>query len=61
MTNDEVREYIAAHPEYIVCGETKYLGIEGYKNNIIEEMNLLKDKAEKYDDPLGVKPIYLKD
>ena len=61
MTNDEVKAYIASHPNYVICGETTYLGIEGYKNNIIEEMNLLKDKANKYDDSLGVKPVYLKD
>ena len=61
MTNDEVKEYIASHPDYIVCGDTSYLGIDGYKNNIIFEMNLLKDKATKYEDTLGVKPIYLKD
>ena len=61
MTNDELKSYISSHPDYVVCGDTKYLGIDGYKNNIIEEMNLLKDVATKYDDPLGVKPIYLKD
>jgi tRNA threonylcarbamoyl adenosine modification protein YeaZ len=61
MTNDEVRAYIASHPNYVICGETAYLGIEGHKNNIIKEMNLLKDKAIKYDDSLGVKPVYLKD
>ncbi|MCR4879639.1 MAG: tRNA (adenosine(37)-N6)-threonylcarbamoyltransferase complex dimerization subunit type 1 TsaB [Bacilli bacterium] len=61
MSNGEVKEYIASHPQYIVCGDTKYLGIEGYNNNIIFEMNLLKDKAKKYDDSLGVKPVYLKD
>ena len=61
MTNDEVKAYIASHPNYVICGETTYLGIEGYKNNIIEEMNLLKDKATKFDDSLGVKPVYLKD
>lgn len=61
MTNDEVKDYIASHPNYVICGDTSYLGIEGYKNNIIEEMNLLKDKATKHDDTLGVKPVYLKD
>ena len=61
MTNDEVKDYIASHPNYVICGSTAYLGIEGYKNNIIEEMNLLKDKATKYDNTLGVKPVYLKD
>ena len=61
MTNDEVKAFITSHPNYVICGETSYLGIEGHKNNIIEEMNLLKDKATKYDDSLGVKPVYLKD
>ena len=61
MTNDEVKNFISCHPDYVVCGDTAYLGIEGYKNNIINEMALLKDKATKYEDALGVKPIYLKD
>ena len=61
MTNDEVKEYIASHPDYVVCGDTSYLGVEGYKNNIINEMALLKSKATKYEDALGVKPLYLKD
>lgn len=61
MNNDEVKEYIKAHPDYVVCGDTSYLGIDGYKNNIIEEMCLLKSKANKYEDTLGVKPVYLKD
>ena len=61
MTNNEVKNYITSHPEYVVCGDTDYLGIEGYKNNIILEMLFLKDKATKYEDSLGVKPIYLKD
>ena len=61
MTNDEVKNYIASHPDFTICGNTDYFGISGYKNNIILEMLTLKDKATKYDDPLGVKPIYLKD
>ena len=61
LTTAEVLDYIASHQDYVVCGDTSYLGIEGYKNNIIEEMLLLKDKATRYDDALGVKPIYLKD
>ena len=61
LTNEEVLTYIKEHPNYVVCGNTSYLGIEGYENNIIEEMALLKNKAIRYDDALGVKPIYLKD
>ena len=61
MTNEEVKTYIASHPDYVVCGDTIYLGIDGYKNNIIEEMLLHKEEATKYEDSLGVKPVYLKD
>ena len=61
MTNDEVKSFIESHKDFVICGDTKYLGIEGYKNNIIEEMALLKNKATKYNDAIGVRPIYLKD
>ena len=61
MTNEEVKNFISCHPDYVICGDTAYLGIEGYKNNIIYEMALLKSKATKNIDALGIKPIYLKD
>lgn len=61
LKNDEVLSYISNHPDYVVCGDTKYLNIAGYKSNVIIEMNNLKNNAKKYDDALGVKPIYLKD
>lgn len=61
LTNDEVLNYIKEHPTYKVCGDTSYLGVDGYKSNVVEEMYSLKEFATKYDDALGVKPIYLKD
>ena len=61
LKNDEVKEYIDNHPDYVVCGDTSYLGIDGYKANICLEMLSLKDVATKYDDSLGVHPLYLKD
>lgn len=61
MTNEEVLSYIEKHKEFVICGDTSYLGIEGYKNNIIKEMLLHKNIATKYDDAIGVRPIYLKD
>jgi len=61
LKNEEVLSYIKEHPNYNVCGDTKYLNIAGYKSNVIKEMNNLKNTATKYDDVLGVKPIYLKD
>ena len=61
MNNEEVKNYIASHPEFVICGDTKYLGVEGYVNNIIETMNELSTLTEKVKDPLAVKPTYLKD
>ena len=61
LTNEEVLEYIKNHPDYAVCGETSYLGIEGYKSNVIEEMNNLKDKLSPIDNSYGLRPVYLKD
>ncbi len=61
LTNDEVKEYISNHPDYVVCGDAIYLGKEGYKANVLLEMLSLKEVATKYDDSLGVHPLYLKD
>ena len=60
-TNDEVKAYISEHPDYQICGDTKYLGYEKKDTNICLQMiSLMKDlKAAEND--LAVKPIYLKD
>ena len=61
MTNDEVKQYIAEHPSYSVCGSTKYLEIEGYQSDIAEEMFSLIGKVEACPDSRALKPVYLKD
>ena len=61
MTNDEVKQYIAEHPNYVVCGASSYLGIEGYISNVLEEMLSLKNSITPMEDSLGLKPVYLKD
>lgn len=61
MKNEEVLTYIKDHPDYVICGNAKYLGIEGYYENTIIEMNSLKDSFTPCADALGLKPIYLKD
>lgn len=60
-TNEEVKNYINEHTEYIVCGDTKYLGLEGYKSNVLLEALRLKDSLAKAEDALLIKPVYLKD
>lgn len=61
MTNDEVKQYISDHPDYSICGSTKYLGIEGYQSNIAEEMFSLIGKVSSCPDSRALKPVYLKD
>ena len=60
MKNDEVMNYIKDHPDYSVCGDTKYLNIEGIESNTMKEMLDLKDSLESIN-PLSLKPVYMKD
>ena len=61
LTNDLVKEYIQKHPDYSVCGNTTYLGIEGVNSNIAQQLLSLKDKRYLVENPLGLKPVYMKD
>lgn len=60
MKNDDLLNYIGAHPDYIVCGDAKYLGLEGQENNNLQAMLDLKDSLESIN-PLALKPVYMKD
>ena len=61
LTNDKVQEYIAEHKDFVVCGNASYLGIEGKQPDIAKELFALKKVASPVDDPLAVKPVYMKD
>ena len=61
LTNDKVQEYIAEHKDFVVCGNTSYLGIEGKQPDIAKELLALKKVVSPVDDPLAVKPVYMKD
>ena len=60
MKNEDVLKYINEHPDYIVCGDTKYLGIDGFNTNILDEMLSLKDCLVSIN-PLSLKPVYMKE
>ena len=60
MKNDEVLAYISEHPGYSICGDTKYLGLEGKQTNNIQEMLNLKEALGDVN-PLSLKPVYMKD
>lgn len=60
-TNEEVLEYIKEHPDYSVCGEVKYLGLENLNTNVCLQMVDLYPHLEALNDTLGLKPVYMKD
>ena len=60
MKNEDVLNYIKEHPNYIVCGDVKYLGLEGVISNNIQEMLNLKNVLEPIN-PLSLKPVYMKE
>ncbi len=60
LTNEEVINYINSHPDYVVCGDTKYLGIDSYKGDVLNEMLSLKPNLKKEENPDLLSPVYLK-
>ena len=60
MKNEDVLNYIKEHPNYSVCGDVKYLGLEGVISNNIQEMLSLKNVLEPAN-PLSLKPVYMKE
>lgn len=59
--NEEVIEYINNHKDFAVCGDTEYLGIEGFKADYIANMFFLKNEKNKVSDIFSLKATYLKD
>ena len=60
-TNDEVLEYIKNNPEFKVCGNAQYLGLENVDTNICLQMISLLNVFEPAENDLAVKPVYMKD
>ena len=60
MKNEDVLNYIKEHPDYSVCGDAKYLGLEGVISNNIQEMINLKSCLNSVN-PLSLKPVYMKE
>jgi len=61
LTNEEVLKFVNEHQEYIVAGDTAYLGIEGYSADLAKNMLALKNDEDKVKDILALKAVYLKD
>ena len=59
LENEKVLEYIKAHPDYLVCGDTYQLGLESDKFDIID--NLVDFNKDEEVDVFRCNPVYLKD
>ncbi|MDY5441336.1 MAG: ribosomal protein S18-alanine N-acetyltransferase [Candidatus Enteromonas sp.] len=59
--NEEVQEYIAEHPDYLICGDVDYLGYSSKEPNISSNLLSCMDEEHRCLEPLGARPIYLKD
>ena len=60
IENKDLLEYISSHKDFVLCGDLKYLNLDGYKSNIAEEMFSLKDVLIADKNPLLIKPTYMK-
>ena len=61
LSNQEVLTLIKEHPDYLCCGDLSYLGIEGYKADVAANLLSFVDESHLSDNPLGERPVYLKD
>jgi len=59
--NAEVLAYLSAHPECKVCGDLGYLGLESAPFDRFSNLLDCLDEAHLCEEPLGAKPVYLKD
>lgn len=59
IENEKVLEYIKAHPDYLVNGDTYQLGLESGEFDIIS--NLANPNGGEVIDPFKLVPVYLKD
>lgn len=59
--NAEVLSYIAAHPDYEVCGDVTYLGLETKENDVLGVLASNVDEAHLVENIHAARPVYLKD
>lgn len=59
--NEEVVKFVNKNPSYSVCGNAKYLGLEGKEVSVISQMLSLKKDLTPIDNYLALKPVYMSD
>ncbi len=61
LENEAVFAYFSAHPEVAICGDVKYLGLESASFDVLDNLNYCDTPSHLCEEPLGAKPVYLKD
>ncbi len=59
--NQKVLDYIKENPDVVLRGDLRYLGIEEEEPNTLLALKDLDDEKHLCFEPLGAKPVYLKD
>ncbi len=59
--NADVLSYLKEHPDYQVCGDVGYLGLESTPFSRLENLASFVDEKHRCLEPLGARPVYLKD
>lgn len=61
VDNQEALQYIADHPDYVVCGDVAYIGFEPTELKNLEILAISDIERNHCVDPVAAKPVYLKD
>ena len=61
LENDEVFAFFSKNENLAICGDVAYLGKESSPYDILENLNRCDTPIHLCEEPLGAKPIYLKD
>ena len=59
--NEEVVKFVNENSSYSVCGNAKYLELEGKEVSVISQMLSLKKDLTPIDNYLALKPVYMSD
>ncbi len=60
-TNEKVMNYLKENPDVVLRGDLRYLGKEEEEPNTLLILKDLDDEKHLCKEPLGAKPVYLKD
>ena len=61
LTNEEAKEYISKHSDYLLSGDTEVLGFKSIGFDIIQNLNDAMKEENLVENVFTLSPIYLKD